>query len=429
MGESRSSAIGVVTIGILCLFGSLALLSFWILDFLNAQGAAIPRFGVTIGRDFANLWIGGRDVWDQHLGSLYDLDDYLAFMRGYFPHQTQHNYSYPPHSLFFGAIFGALPYLPAYGLWVASNAAFFLYAARPYVRSFPLVLAILTPGALTNIWDGQYGFLIGGLWLLMFSRLERKPRQAGLLAGLLTIKPHLGLLLPFILLEQKRYRAILFAALTTLALLALSGMVVGFGLWRDYLVKAPVAQAQILMTSDENIYFRMMPTTLVAFRGYPAGIAAGAQIITALFALSLLWRARGAKPRELAFISATATFLILPYAFNYDMTVLCLGLIVLMADRWTALATWERFFLSMGVMLPTLIFAANLYGIPLAPALLCPCLAIQLRNSSAAPRRHARLSMPRAYRIAAKQRSLARRSGKALIRLSEAGRNVRRRPS
>jgi hypothetical protein len=262
----------------------------------------------------------------------------------------------------------------------------FLWAARPYVKevpNFPLLLAALTPAATVNIWAGHYGFLVGALWLACFTRIKSQPGRAGIFAALLTIKPHLGLLIPPILLARRAWRTIAVGAAGAVALVALSGALFGFDLWYEYLTKMSRFQAGLL--KDRGSFFMsMMPGTFIGIRYTMKTsdlVAWIPHLFVAASALFLCWRAerKGAGLHDLAFIAATATFLILPYAFNYDMTVVSLGFALILFRQWGDLGYLERTILIAGYLSPQLTFVGRPLGFPIAPFLLLAGLYLQVR--------------------------------------------------
>lgn len=80
--------------------------------------------------------------------------------------------------------------------------------------------------------------------------------------------------------------------------------------------------------------------------------------------------------RRDCFTLATASFLILPYAHNYDMTVVSLGFAVLLYCQWEALSLFERGVGALGFLSPALTF---LIGWAVPPILLIGLL-IQARS-------------------------------------------------
>ncbi|RVT94547.1 glycosyltransferase family 87 protein [Sphingomonas crocodyli] len=369
-------------VAVLWFAGTVSTLLLFAFDIGHLRGLLVPEHGVLIGRDFVNIWVGGKLAWGGRLDILYDPQAYWAAARGMFAGLLPHNYSYPPQSLIPAALLSLLPYPAALATWLVATTGLFLIAARPFMRGLPLWMAALTPGALINIWAGQYGLLAGALWLFAFAAMDRRQGQAGLSAALLTVKPHLGLLIPIIWIARRRWTALGVAVAGTLAIVAVSAALFGTGIWIDYLTKAPETQRAILEAPGDQLYFRMMPTTLVALRGYPAMLGIAVQAATALAALALLWRARKAGAGDLAFIAATATFLILPYAFDYDMTVATLGFGLTLATRWRRLAAWEAPVLCVAYLLPGRMIAFGAIPVGVAPLVLLGALWVQVRHAS-----------------------------------------------
>ena len=288
------------------------------------------------GRDFVNVWTSGALTLRHQLSILYDVDAYRAFQTGLLGDGVKwHNYSYPPVTLLYTWLFALLPYPAALAVWLGGTGAFFARAARPYMReaSLPAWIALAAPACLMNLWTGHYGFLIGGLWLSAFHLLPRRPAAAGALIGLMVVKPHLALLLPLVLLARREYRAFAAAAATVVGLVALSVLLFGWQSWVTYLTGT--ARLQASMVGDVGTFFiTMMPTLTPALAtlGVPLAVAGAAQAVVALGAVALLLKRLPQDHHRAALATATATFLVLPYAFAYDMTVAGLGGLILFRD-------------------------------------------------------------------------------------------------
>jgi hypothetical protein len=316
-------------------------------DFIHRDGLYLPHAGTLYGRDFTNLYFGGRAAWFDGL-NVYSLADYQAALSRAGIKAGQ-NYSYPPVTLALGALLSLLPYLFALSLWSLAGLACFLLAARPYVR-FAWPWLLLLPGC-AAIPNGQYGLFTAALWLWSF-------RGSGTAAGLLTVKPHLGLLMAPTLALRGRWRQAAVAAAVGLALWGLGEYL--FGLTRAFFEQGARIQARVLLTPTAEPYFAAMPSTFVRLRQF--AFAWPAHIAVAGVTVAMLWPLRHQPLRRLAFPLATATFLILPYSFAYDMAVVSLGFAVLIDDRWGDLGWTGR--------------AAALAGFaaPLVPAFAPPLL-------------------------------------------------------
>ena len=116
----------------------------------------------------------------------------------------------------------------------------------------PVWLAVLTPAALMNIWAGHYGFLIGALFLLGWERLDKRPWLAGLLFGLLLIKPHLAILVPLVLLLRAQWSALLSGALTVAVLVAATSAIYGWGVWEQFLFGAGQVSTYVILGMGED---------------------------------------------------------------------------------------------------------------------------------------------------------------------------------
>lgn len=327
-----------------------------------------PDFEV-IGRDFVNLWLSGKLALQGEIARIFDVTAYQAAVIEAFGKPLPLNYSYPPHALFLALPFGLLPYYLALALWSLAGVVLFTLAARPYVPFSP-VFAALTPAALLCLWFGHYGLIYGALWLLFFRTMGS--RTSGLSAAAMTFKPHMGVMVALAAIRNRT--TFLWAVAGALVLAGASLMLFGVKSWLAFLTETTAAQRDILVSGDAwSFYYRMMPSSYVAYgRGLPAVIAQAA------FAAFALWLALRNRPDP--FTYATATFLILPYAFNYDMTVVSLGFAVLLYRHWHQLRLAERAILAGAFLTPQLTFFLN----PLVPPLLLGGLWIQTRHLTGA---------------------------------------------
>jgi len=321
-------------VGISWLIGAAFVAMFLVRDYLMSSHGVIDH-AVYWGRDFINVWTGGHLVREGRFSTLYDLQAYSAYQRSLFGQIGQHNYSYPPVSYPLAAAFSLLPYWLSLTAWLAGTGAVFVLACQRWWPSSagPVWLAALTPAAIVNIWAGHYGFLVGALFLFGWRSLDDNPRRAGVLFGLMLIKPHLAVLVPIVLLIRREWTALASGAATVAALIG--GTILGFGWqpWADFVFRTSGVQTSMIDAGD--MFFRLMSTsTATALLQYHLGwtVAMVGQGFVALcgigmVSLAALWRM---PTRRLAFLTATCTFLVLPYAFNYDLTVVCVGALALL---------------------------------------------------------------------------------------------------
>lgn len=374
------------------LWGSaLSLLLLWT-DFTHADGIRLEGKAVW-GRDFANLWGGGRLLSERGAEALYDLDAYRAFLAELFGPLKPHNYSYPPVTFPIAELFGLLPYGVALAAWLLGTGALFVWAARRWwlAQWGPAWLALLTPAAMMNIWAGHYGFLLGALFLAGWAALDRYPRRAGAAFGLMLVKPHLALLVPLALLLRRQWQAILTGAVTVAILLAATSLLYGWSAWQNFLFGTSAVQAGLIDAGGS--FFGHMSTSLATAilrfsDNIPLALAAQAILGAAAIAgVVVAARRRTVPTMELAMLVATATFLVLPYAFGYDLTVVMIAALRLWADP--AATRTERHLAIIGFVAPQIGMLVAPLGVPATPLMLAALFAGQLhlalRRASLAP--------------------------------------------
>jgi hypothetical protein len=245
---------------------------------------------------------------------------------------------YPPTLLMAVLPLAWLPFLAALGVWLTVQLVAYLtvaYNVAPH-RLTPIA-ALLFPAAADALFSGQNGclnaVLIGGALLL----LERRPLLAGVLIGLLTYKPHLGILIPVALIAGGYWRTVLAAALTAVVLVALSVAVFGVEPWRAFLDAAPLAR---LSVEEGLAAWSNMPTAFVAARMLglevaPAWAVQGAAALAAAVAVAWLWRRPvplGVRAAGLVLAMPLAT----PYAQFYDLAILVLPILWLFREGRTS---------------------------------------------------------------------------------------------
>lgn len=336
------------------------------------------------GRDFINVWTGGHLVREGRLSILSDVTAYQAYQQQLFGPIGPHNYSYPPITFPFAVLLSYLPYPLALIAWQVAGAAFFIWAAKPWWprRAGPVWLAVLTPAALLNLWAGHYGFFVGGLFLLGWQQIERgRPILAGVCFGLMLIKPHLAVLVPLALAMRREWTAIGAAAATVLVLVASSAWAYGMQPWYDFLFGTSRVQAGLIDANGS--FFGLMSTSpATAALGFGAtwSVALIVQIAFAAAGLGavIVSGLRGGELRAYALLTATATFLVLPYAFDYDMTVPMIGALTIMhsVDR----SSMDQRLAFYGFIAPQFGIVLAAMGAPLMPIMIAGLALAQFRG-------------------------------------------------
>ena len=325
-----------------------------------------------VGRDFLNTWMGGRSLFSGGPAPWFDYHVYNQALQQLFGSSYPEAYwSYPPHMVLFIWPLGLMPYVTAYVSWCLVGVALYLYASSLAIPRDRLLFLAVAPGIAVCAFFGQNGFytaalLIGGLF-----SLDRRPILAGVLFGILTIKPQLGLLLPIVLLLERRWLTVASAIVTSAVLVAVTCMLFGASIWLEFWQKVVPQQVWLTETSNGLLY-AMVGTPFYAARMLflPLKAAWAVQYAaSALAVAAVVWTYWKRRDRDLSFaLLITATFLFTPYILNYDMVIF--GFIAaLLRDRADNAEFDHRLYIAVWTLPATMMLAAVAL-IPLAPIVL-----------------------------------------------------------
>jgi hypothetical protein len=181
---------------------------------------------------------------------------------------------------------------------------------------------------LSNFIVGQNGFLTAGLigGTLLF--IERRPVLAGIFLGLLTYKPHLGLLFPLALAVSGHWRVFFVASIVAAIMATLSWLAFGSVTWIAFFNS--ISHTSQAFLSDGWANWGKLQTAFGVTRTLGGGeaLAWTAQgllaVITAL-AVCAIWRGRAAFDIKAAALG-TGAMLATPYLYTYDLVVLAIPL-------------------------------------------------------------------------------------------------------
>lgn len=247
-----------------------------------------------------------------------------------------HPWVYPPLFLLLVAPLGLLPFLVAYGTFMAGGFAALMWAVgrlahHPARRRLAFASLLLAPTTAFTAAVGQNAFLTTALMVGGGGMLWRKPLLGGALLGVLSFKPQLWLMVPVALVAARQWRALV-AALGTAAALALASLIMfGAGRWFAWF-------GLIVGTNPE--YQSWLPVgrlngqsayTEALLLGASTGMAQTVQALALLLAAWLVWRAfraPHAAPDLQTAVLLSATILAAPHVANYDATMLTVAVIL-----------------------------------------------------------------------------------------------------
>ncbi len=349
------------------------------------DGLLDPR-GMPVGSDFVNTHAAARLTLAGTPEAAYDLDALHAARSASLDGRPAPLFAwhYPPFYQMLAAPLAALPYAGALAVWLAATMAAYLWTIwRIVPRWQALLLAAAFPAGFVNLMHGQNGFLTTALFGGALLLLRRRPWRSGLLLGLLTVKPHLGVLIPLALALERRWRAIA-AAAATLALLCVAALVLlGPETWRAFADSLALSRR---LTSEDMIGWHKIQSALAAARvlggGAEAAFAAQAAAVAlgAAAVLATWWRARAPAMRDAALVAAAV--LATPYVLDYDLVLLALPIAWMAGEGLrTGFLPWEKTALAAVWALPLVARGLAGLGLPLAPLATAGLLLLVLRRA------------------------------------------------
>jgi hypothetical protein len=375
--------------------GILGVLSVWYQ--VNYVVARLAEGAHTFG-DFPALWSYGRIQVIRSAVLLYDFDGlHAAQVALGMEARWQYPFPYPPHVLFLLRPFGFMSYETALGVWIAAQLVFYLWAVlgddgsqvERFSRTVRLAMAaalLVAPTATLTIVTGQGGFLAAGLLIGGMRRAGARPVLAGILLGLLTYKPQLGLLVPVALLAAGWWRCAASACLTIVVLVLASSAAFGWDIWLVWL-RSLVGYQEWFSQRTMGASLRPTVTDNLGILGAPLIVAQVAQWAVAAAAAVASWRCFRGGCQTLAIAAlAAATCLANPHAYVYDLPMLDAAVVLLVAQRLKNGAGFrigELLLLAAVLLFPaSMVITTMPFGTMILGAFLAMLMALQSRQRS-----------------------------------------------
>ncbi|KVH44865.1 glycosyltransferase family 87 protein [Burkholderia diffusa] len=363
-------------------------------DAFTSQTAARP------GVDFSVFWTASQLVLQGHAAAIYDPVFFshaeVAGFGAYIGHQSL-PWLYPPTMLLFIAPVALVPFLPAYFLFFAGSLLCYAYAVLrlsglrahlPVPRAAALVVLAYS-GVFASVLYGQNSILTAGIAALALHLFGRRPIVAGMLIGLLAIKPQMAMVFPFVLIATRSWRTFASAAITTV-LFAVAGIALtGTGALNGLAHVMSIVRG---MHFTLPAYWFVSPTPFAALRlaGASIPVALAAQIAVGLLAIAAavqVWR-RTDDMRLRGAALAVATLLTTPYLWHYELAWLGIAVFCLIAhgldEGWLP---GDQIVIVLAWLLPIFEVFNRITKLPqIGSVVLLAVLFIVVRRATLAPR-------------------------------------------
>ena len=311
------------------------------------------------GSDFAAFYAAGAMVADGTPAAAYDLDAFIARQQALYGPQTAiWAWHHTPYALAICLAMASLPYLPSFFVWQGVTLALYLVMLRGWAKpSLALLGGAAFPAVMVNLGHGQTGFLIAALFGAALLALERRPLLAGALFGLIAVKPHFGLLIPFALMASGRWRAFAAAGVTVAAMTGASLAAFGQDTFSAFVDSLVFSQVQATEYSHTGFYKLQSAFTAVRLLDGSIGLAYALHgLLLAGLLAATLWIWRSTADRRLKAASLmTGSFLAPSYILDYDMVLLAPAMAALVSyDLERGFRPFEKSFLALAFAMPIL---------------------------------------------------------------------------
>jgi alpha-1,2-mannosyltransferase len=255
---------------------------------------------------------------------------------------------YPPTMGFLIVPFALLPLKVGFWIWHVFCVLVSVFLLRRAGLDWRMiVLGLASPAAWHDFTNGQNGTLTGTLLLGSLLMAKDRPELAGICAGILTIKPHLGLPIVLVAIRLRAWKLVNYAVIIALALIVLATLLCGKNGWvwffgtaqHDEWLWASSSFDRGFPGAGITVYF------MVRSFGLSDHQAIVAQFLAAIAALCLIWRVW--KPSKLAYttrviITICLNVWVVPHSFMYDLVAFStvMGILIVKLSGWRCFMSW-----------------------------------------------------------------------------------------
>ncbi len=351
--------------------------------------------GYSIFSDFTVFWAAAHMAATGHAADAYSTGPLQHLVLTLVPgleNNTNPDFGwfYPPSFYLLLLPIGFLSYTPfAYGAFILPTlGAYALVVQRICHDDRTLWVLSAFSAVWVNLYRGQNGFLTAALAGASLLALDNKrPWLSGVLLGLLSIKPHLFMLFPLILLTTGQWKTVGAAALTAGCLMTTGLIVLGPDTLSAWMDSTRLARHLVENPPIIDRYWPAMPTLFAQCRLLGISTETSYAIhltVASIASLSVLfiWR-RHPDPALRNSALVTGSLLISPYLMPYDLTWLALPIAwMYRAGTRTGWHVGERtlLFLMWIIPLPSPAIA-RLISLQVVPFLLLGLLGLILKRT------------------------------------------------
>ena len=321
---------------------------FWLLAgiltlvFLFGVDHGLLEFDKGIGEigaeDFAAFYRGGQLALNGAAATAYDP---VVFAEPFSHENKGLLFLNPPHAFLFFEPLANLPYAVARGIIIVVNLSAILglvYILRLKLGGAPYVFALFSCGSYFSFSVLQISPIIIFLVIYALIHHQRRPVLSAIALAIATIKPQLGVLIPFFLISARSWTTLTYATVSTLFLFVLSVAFYGFIVWTAFFVS--------LVDGSHVVQFENMIGYMIGIRHSFSIIGASGttklvfQLLVTLCCSVLVWYSVRSFPEKQALpIVVFLMCIAAPSFLLYDWLLLSAAMLLALGiqSRWSAL--------------------------------------------------------------------------------------------
>ena len=325
------------------------------------------------GGDFGVFHLASDLVREEDLNTLYDpLRFSERFGERYNDPDGKRHFAYPPTAMVVIVPLSLFSYYPAFLAWSIAGLTLILSASLKLADDKrALAFTFTSPFLIWTLATGQMALILAGLLGIGFCLYRTGNRfRAGLVMGLLIIKPHLALALPIAFLARRDWKVIGGAAVSSGLLIMLSLLLWGLEPWRLFLENLSAAGSMNMEAGSSNLPRIPTVNAVLLNAGFSSGLAIFTHLLIAVIAVIFCIRIWLRQENHMLLFLTLLVIppLLSPYYIDYDLAGLALafGWIACVAygdgnavDRNPGLLTWSIALWLIGFLM---IVADNLFG-------------------------------------------------------------------
>ena len=333
--------------------------------------------------DFGWMWLSGKLAVSGDPAKIFDYSTFSAAQLDLFGH---HNcpfftpYVYPPTYLLVTYLLGFMPYLAAFAVWIL--ATLFLYGTAVYAiipRRAAVIAAMAPFSVAVNADFGHNAFITAALIGFSLAFLERRPRLSGILLGVLTYKPQIGVLFPLAFLASRNWRALAGATAATIILALAAAIAFGSEGWPSFLhtlldrraTLSPDATVPLALHSVFGLLRWVETSAWVSWLGHLTVAAGMALTVWAVWARPIPYSLKAA-------VLCICSVMVSPYILFYDLCILSIAVAFFVRDGMS------RGFLPGERTVLLFCFAGSfLVSVPIGPVICAALLFLTVRRITA----------------------------------------------